>query len=366
MREGYGPTFSMVLRRGEQRVEITCGPITDDVLASHRRGHGGLIVDARVAELYPEVVERFRSQLFDEAAETLVLPRGEAAKDVELLPTLWTRMGAGGFQRSSMLVVLGGGATLDVGAFLGATWQRGIDVLLVPTTLLAQVDAGLGGKCGVNMGDVKNQVGAIYQPKALLVDPAFLASLEYDEWLSGLGEVLKTALLAGGTLWTELCLFDGAARKKLEDPAVSRLVRACLKYKANLVEQDERERGVRTLLNLGHTVGHVLEALSLRHGAAVVPHGCAVAAGILAEARAFGAPSSVVAAIKDRMVALGLPTEISLPFDREEVLQLLLADKKRAGRGISVPFLREMGDADLRVESPESLVDAVRLAIEAP
>lgn len=345
-------------------MEITCGPLTDDVLSSHRSAHGGVVVDARVAELYPRVVQRLRSGLFEEAAETLVLPPGEAAKDVAQLPALWAHMGASGFHRSSTLVVLGGGATLDVGAFLASTWQRGIPLLLVPTTLLAQVDAGLGGKCGVNLGAAKNQVGAIYQPAALFVDPAFLVSLGANDWFSGLGEILKTALLAGGALWTELGNFGGEQKDAADDPHLSFIVRACLKYKADVVERDEREQGVRTLLNLGHTVGHVLEALSHRHGPIAIPHGCAVAAGILAEARAFGVSPHVVAAIEDRMEELRLPSLMDLPFDRDEVLHLLLADKKRKGRGISVPVLKDLGDAEVRVQSAESLVDAVRLAIQ--
>lgn len=296
--------------------------------------------------------------MLEEPAPPVLLQGNEQTKDAANLGFLWEELQRRDLDRGSLFVLVGGGTLLDVGMFLAATWLRGVDAFVVPTTLLAQVDAGLGGKCGVNLGGVKNQVGVVKQPQAILVDPACLATLPADAWQSGLGEVAKTALLAGGPLLDAVEELGGAPAG---DPGWDAVVSGCLSYKARVVEEDEHEAGRRAILNLGHTVAHVLEGLVAAVGREI-PHGLAVAAGMAAEARAFCEPA-VAACVAGVLKGLGLPAKVDAPFDAELAERVLSGDKKRRGRETLVPLLEAPGAVTLRPVASGPLLDAVRLAI---
>ena len=198
------------------------------------------------------------------AQATLTLPAGEAHKTLATAELAWRHLAAEGARRDDHVVAVGGGVVGDLAGFVAATYQRGVPVVQVPTTLVAQVDAAYGGKTGVDLPEAKNYVGAYHQPAGVLADPAVLATLPAAERAAGFAEVLKTALIAGGALWERV-----AAGARDDDDVVL----ACARTKLAVVAEDERDGGRRQVLNLGHTVGHALETVTgygrLRHGEAV-------------------------------------------------------------------------------------------------
>jgi shikimate kinase/3-dehydroquinate synthase len=260
-------------------------------------------------------------------ASTHEVPRGEDAKTVATCKRLWLEMQ---LDRDGTLVALGGGCTTDVAGFVAATYLRGVDWIAVPTTLVGQVDAAIGGKTGINLPEGKNLVGAFHWPARTVIDPAVLETLPEDQRREGLAEVVKTGLLAGQPLW------------ELSD---AELVRRCAAYKTSLCLRDPFERGPRAELNLGHTFAHALEAGS----GYKVSHGEAVGLGLLAALRLSGLPTGPVDEIlKPRPVAA----------DPERAWQALRRDKKgRAGRPRLV-LLEALGRPRLGVELPEEEVRA--------
>lgn len=324
-----------------------------------RARRGVLIHDAALAP-HLGALEALVAEQVDEVAPPLALVATEATKEVERLPELWRALQARDLDRRDVVIAAGGGITLDVAVFLAATWLRGLTLVVVPTTLLAQVDAGLGGKCGVNLGGAKNQVGAVYQPACVLVDPDLLATLPEDAWRSGLGEVAKTAALAGGPLWKDVEAF--AAAPSPEHLGIDQIVEGCLRFKAGVVTEDETERGRRAILNLGHTVGHVLESLAAAQ-ATEIPHGIAVAAGLVAETAWLARKPELAARLATVLQALGLPIQLSLEADPETTGALLRRDKKRRGDRWLVPLLRDFGDVTLEERDAPTILTAIAAAI---
>ena len=280
----------------------------------------------------------------------LALPRGEAAKDWSVVGDLLERLASTRLDRASCLVSFGGGAACDATGLAAALYLRGVAVLHCPTTLLAQVDASVGGKTAVNLPSGKNLAGTFWPPRAVLCDTELLATLEHAEWLSGLGEVLKMALLDGEAAL--VALEDSAdALVRGEGPIVVETVARCVGAKARVVAADEREAGPRRTLNLGHTFAHAIERAA---GFGRIPHGVAVAAGVglaLEASARFGvledpALPERVAALANR---LGLPAglgalraaEPDLALDAAELGAAMGHDKKgRAGRPLFVGVAR--------------------------
>jgi 3-dehydroquinate synthase len=290
------------------------------------------------------------------SAAVLEVPDGEAAKSQDGARALWEGFLGHGLDRGSTVVAVGGGVVGDLGGFAAATYMRGIAWVQVPTTLLAQVDASVGGKVAVNHPRAKNLIGVFHQPRLVLIDPTAVATLPERDYRSGLAEVVKT----GAALNAELFAFlEGSV------PALSRrdvifletAVATCCAEKATIVEQDEREEsGLRMVLNYGHTVGHALEALG---GYETWRHGEAVAVGLSAAARIatrLGLTDRATADRQERLLeTLGLPTRFAGPAPRE-VADALRHDKKvRDGR---IPFvlLKALGRAEVCFDVPSDLV----------
>ncbi len=305
---------------------------------------GFLLVERAVDAVAGDALRALTRGLIDGPADPLVVDGGERVKDPAQILDWWRACAARGLERGSLLVVAGGGALLDAGAFLAATWLRGVRVALVPTTLLAQVDAALGGKCGLNLDGVKNQVGLIRQPELILADPAWLTTLPAGAFRSGLGEVAKTALLAGGELW-EMVLRDADRILARDAEVLAAVVLSCLRYKASIVARDPLERGERALLNAGHTAGHVLEAAALAQGLSI-EHGDAVAIGLRCEAAAVpDADHQAVTTILARLRLAERPPVIpSLDVWRA----LLARDKKRVRSDVLLPVVMAPGRVELR------------------
>jgi shikimate kinase / 3-dehydroquinate synthase len=262
--------------------------------------------------------------MLGETALTVTIAPGEQSKTLASADRVWTALAGAGMTRSDHIVALGGGVVGDLAGFCAATYQRGVPVVQIPTTLVAQVDSAYGGKTGIDLPAAKNYVGAYHQPAGVLVDPLALRTLPPEELAAGWVEVLKTALIAGGELWERV-----ASGAEVDEWTVF----ACARTKLEVVAADERDAGRRQVLNLGHTVGHAIETAT---GYARYRHGEAVGLGLLAALRLSGQ-----GALRDRVQGLlgehGLPVRLD-GVDVEAVLEAVGRDKKRTG-GEGVPFV---------------------------
>jgi shikimate kinase / 3-dehydroquinate synthase len=270
-----------------------------------------------------ETVAALHAARVPDVAGGIEVPAGEEHKTLQTAERVWHALVAQGVTRADHLVALGGGVVGDLAGFCAATYQRGIGIVQVPTTLVAQVDSAYGGKTGVDLPEAKNYVGAYHQPLAVLTDPALLQTLPPQELAAGYAEVVKTALIAGGELW------DRVARGEAIDDDI---IAACVRTKLRVVAADERDSGGRQVLNLGHTVGHAIETAT---GYARYRHGEAVALGLLAALRLSG-QDALREVVGELFANTGLPTRLD-GVEPEAVVAATARDKKRTGE--SVPFV---------------------------
>ena len=253
----------------------------------------------------------------------LAIAPGESSKTLAAAQAVWEAMAAAGHTRADALLAVGGGVVGDLGGFCAATYQRGVPVVHVPTTVVAQVDSAYGGKTGVDLPEAKNYVGAYHQPAAVHVVPSTLETLPARERSAGYAEVVKTALIAGGPLW------DAVRAGARDDPDT---VLACARTKLRIVAADERDAGLRQVLNLGHTVAHALETVT---GYSRLLHGEAVALGLLAALRLSG-QDALRDEVAELLAGAGLALSVS-GVDAAEVARATRMDKKRVGE--RVPFV---------------------------
>jgi len=306
-----------------------------------------IVTDARVAALHGAVAERSLRRA-GIAVSSVRVPRGEAAKRAPVLARLWDAFAASRLDRGGAVVALGGGVVGDLAGFAAATWLRGAPWLAVPTTVLAQVDASVGGKTAIDLAAGKNLVGAFHQPAGVLVDPGTLDTLPPRQRRNGLAEVVKTGFAVDRALWDWLELRLDALDRG-EPAALAGAVERSIRAKARVVLADERERpgGGRTALNFGHTIGHALEAsLGYRR----LLHGEAVAIGMRAAAwlsvRVAGlAPESHVR-LEAALDHLGLPARMP-PVGVDRLLKAMQQDKKRASGALRWVLTTRIGDASV-------------------
>jgi 3-dehydroquinate synthase len=321
----------------------------------------GLVGDARtVVVIHPaglgEIARPAREVLA--AAGYVVhaeeVPAGEAAKDITVAAGLWSRLAAHRVTRADAIVGIGGGATTDLAGFAAATWLRGVRVVLLPTTLLAVVDAAVGGKTAVNIAEGKNLVGAFHPPAGVLADLAVLESLPAAEYVSGLAEVIKTGFIADPVI-LDLIEADPEGATSPRGRHARELVERTVRVKADVVSADLREAGLREVLNYGHTLGHALERLEdyrIRHGEAV-----AVGMVYAAEVGRLAGRLAADTAARHRKVlsAVGLPTTWASgawPALRE----LMAVDKKSRGARLRLVILEDLGRPVLLEDPPEEML----------
>lgn len=279
-------------------------------------------------------------------AELVVVPSGERSKSLQYATHLYRTLARKAFERRSWIVALGGGVVGDLSGFVASTYLRGIPFIQIPTTLLAQVDASIGGKTGVDIPEGKNLVGAFYQPRWVWIDPSLLKSLPLEHWRNGLGEVIKYGAIR------DLALFESLETK------IDRLVRGycvdwesiiarCAQIKAEVVHRDPREtRGLRALLNFGHSVGHAIEAATnyrgYHHGEAI-SIGMAVAAQISQQRRLLDPVGRIrLSALLNRA---GLPVRPRKALSRESIMRYLSRDKKVENGSVRFVLLKGLGKA---------------------
>jgi 3-dehydroquinate synthase len=281
------------------------------------------------------------------SVSVIEVPEGEGAKTLAVAEQFWDRALAAGLDRTSTIVGLGGGAVGDLAGFVAATYMRGMHFVTLPTTILAQVDASIGGKTAIDHPKAKNLIGAFHQPRLVIVDPAVLATLPEREFRSGLAEVVKHGIVLDRTYFEEVERDAVALRARRLD-VLERIIGGSCRLKASVIERDPEEKGeLRFALNYGHTIGHALEAAT---GYGRWTHGEAVSLGIAAEARLAGRLGLADPATERRqealLVAVGLPVRAG-SVDLEAVLAAMTRDKKaRDGR---VPFVLSPRLGEFRV-----------------
>ena len=273
------------------------------------------------------VPAQYAQRVADQCRESTIItvPQGETSKSFKILETVLRQMLEFNMGRGDLVVAVGGGVVGDLAGFAAAIYMRGIDFINCPTTTLSMIDSSIGGKTAVDLGDTKNIVGAFWQPKLVIVDPATLSTLPRRHYINGLAEAVKAGLLADPELFA---IFE----KGDIDTQINEIIYRSLRFKKNVVEQDETERGMRKALNFGHTIGHGIEAVKGIKGRRTVGlfHGECVALGML--------PMIESKALQKRVRAvyrrIGLPTRTT--YNKEKVLAEMLHDKKAQGGQITV------------------------------
>ncbi|MFW6065049.1 MAG: 3-dehydroquinate synthase [Candidatus Natronoplasma sp.] len=298
-----------------------------------------VITDSRVHDLWlDDVLERID-------AEALVIPEGEDNKSLDHVKTIWSELLEMDFTRKSLIIALGGGMITDISAFISSTFKRGTKLGLIPTTLLAQVDAAIGGKTGINFNG-KNMIGTFYEPDFVLIDPVFIGTLPEEEIKNGFGEILKYALLTED-------VYD-LLQGNIESIDVD-LIKSCVKYKIDIVQKDLREKGLRRVLNLGHTVGHGIEKLSEYE----VKHGEAVSKGLMV--------NSLIAEDLygfDPYITMDLLERYGLPYQHdlspEAILESARDDKKNWFDETIMVLPKKVGEVEIKEVSDELILRCLK------
>ena len=277
-------------------------------------------------------------------AESMVIPEGEENKSLEHVKDIWSKLLEMDFTRKSLVIALGGGMITDISAFISSTFKRGTKLGLIPTTLLAQVDASIGGKTGINFKG-KNMIGTFYKPDFVLIDPVFLETLPEEEVKNGFGEVLKYALLSGD-------IYDTLQER--DEKTDMELIRRCVEYKKLIVQKDLKENDIRRILNLGHTVGHGIEKLSDYK----IKHGEAVSIGMMVNSMIaediFGFDPNVTRNLLDKF---DLPSQHD--FTPERLLDSMRNDKKNWFDETVIILPKDVGEVEIKEASDELLLNGL-------
>ena len=294
-------------------------------------------------------------------AGLIVIPAGDDNKTIESIAKVWEALSKGGATRHSLLINIAGGMVTDLGGFAAASFKRGINFINIPTTLLSQVDASVGGKTGINFCGYKNEIGAFCDASTVIISSIFLKTLDKENILSGYAEMLKHALLKDKEMLAEHLNFD--FDKNLDYDQLQKMVAESIEVKQKVVEEDPHEKGIRKALNLGHTFGHAFESWAMRHNCSVL-HGYAVAWGLICElylsAKKCDFPTEtlhqVASFIKENYGKLGITCN-----DYAELLELMTHDKKNtSSKTINFTLLGNVGDIRInQTATKEEIEDAL-------
>ena len=316
-----------------------------------------IISDEVVAPLY---LNQLLEGLPEKNIITYVLPKGEQEKKLKTVHKIIDHLLQNGFGRDATLISLGGGVVCDITGFVASVFMRGVSVIQIPTTLLAQVDASVGGKTGVNHSLGKNLIGSFYQPSAVVCDTAFLSSLDPKEMSDGLAEIIKYGLIYDRDffVWLQTNISNILEQDRA---SLGHAVQRSCQIKAEIVAQDEREQSIRAILNFGHTFGHAIENQS---GYDQWSHGQAIAAGMVLASKLSAKMSLIseedVELIKDILLRAGLPVEPP-KISTHDFIDAMKADKKVKARVIQLVLLKEIGSAFLTADySEEDLEETLR------
>ena len=273
--------------------------------------------------------------------------QGEASKSIDGFSKLLQTMLDNGFSRNDCVVAVGGGVVGDLAGFAASSYMRGIDFYNIPTTLLSQIDSSIGGKTAINFGNVKNVVGAFYQPKKVLIDPELLKTLPERQFSNGLAEAIKMSLTS------DEILFDIFENKDINDNIDDIIIRSLI-VKKNVVEQDERESGLRKILNFGHTIGHGIES---SEGLSELYHGECVALGMI---------PMCSESIRERVITVLKKCNLyrTLCYDWESITKAAFHDKKADGSTVTVTTVKDVGTFEMKTMDCLEVIDMAKKALE--
>ncbi len=343
-------SYDVVVGRGILTEEIAAAAATIDTAE-----RAAIVTDDGVPGRWPEAVaEGLRSAGVDSIL--LSFPKGEASKTIETAGYLLEEMASAALHRGDFVVGVGGGVVTDIAGFVASVYMRGIALVQVPTTLLAMVDASVGGKTAVNLKGWKNLVGSFYQPVAVIADISCLKTLDEAEMKTGMAEVAKYGFIAKPAILEQALDISARISSDIslrESDEVADMVRSCIEVKASVVSRDEKESGIREILNFGHTLGHALERATSHK----MSHGEAIAVGMAFEAELsrIEGLSDLRESITKALAGLGLPTTVE-GVGRQAVLDAMALDKKYS-RGLRFVLLESIGSAVVRRIEESSKID---------
>ena len=311
-----------------------------------------ILTDTNMVRHWLPVVKKSLGQ---KTLEIIIKP-GEKEKNIKTVKKIWEKMFEFGLDRKSLLINLGGGVIEDVGGFAASTFMRGIEFLNIPTTLLAQVDASIGGKTGINFLDIKNGIGVFKNPVGILIDVDTLKTLPKRELISAYGEIIKHGVISGRVH------FDLVISKKPEEFSQEELIaiiKQSINIKSKIIKKDPKEKNLRKVLNFGHTIGHAIESLSWRTDKPLL-HGEAVAIGMVAESNLAssnlrGCTAEDFKLIKKAITNAGLPINIK-NIKSEDIMKMILTDKKNFKGKINWSLPKKIGEILVNINVAESLI----------
>src|SRR5690625_3468978 len=310
-----------------------------------------LIIDNYIeVHCLPHFIKNFKCSV----CEIIRIPTGEKNKNIATTLFIWETLAHKKADKNSLIINLGGGMITDIGGFAASTYKRGMPFVHIPTTLLAMVDAAVGGKTGIDLHHVKNQIGTISLPQLIVIDTEFLNSLPHEQFLSGMAEVIKHALIEGDHEWERI------SKLNLEDvQSVYNIIPDSIAVKQKIVEIDPLEKKERKILNYGHTLGHAIETYSMGKGQIPLLHGEAIAIGMILETylsyRIYGFPKDKLEAITEFILSLFRKQF----FDEtaiKEIINLMIYDKKNSNGIIKFVLMKNLGDFALDCEVHEPLI----------
>ena len=278
----------------------------------------------------------------------IIIFAGEKEKNIETVKKIWKQMFDGGLDRRSLLINLGGGVVCDMGGFAASTFMRGIDFLNVPTTLLAQVDAGIGGKTGIDFIDIKNGIGIFKDPIGTIIDVETLKTLPKRELTAAFGEIIKHGVISGREYFN---LVTSKKTEEFDQDELIEIIKRSIEIKSDIVKKDPKEDGLRKVLNFGHTIGHAIESLSWKTNNPLL-HGEAVAIGMVAEARLSGKDLLI---IEESLKKIGLPVKVK-NIKSEDIMNMILTDKKNSAGKINWSLPKKIGKVEINIEVSEEKV----------
>ena len=298
--------------------------------------------------LIQDVIDEFSIKL-------VVIPSGEENKNIQSVGLVWNFMSNNGADRKSLLINIGGGMLTDLGGFAASTFKRGMDFVNIPTTLLAQVDASLGGKTGFNFNGLKNEIGVFMEPNTVIINTNFLKTIDRENFLSGYAEMLKHGLIKSREHWNELMVFD---IENIDYEAIQDIIANSVAVKEWHVINDLTEQHIRKALNFGHTIGHAFESYAMKSGRPIL-HGYAVVYGMIAElylsVKQCGLSINELNRISSWMLRKYGKFQIQ-ESDFEALYQLMTHDKKNEGKRINFTLIPEIGKVEINVDCPKELI----------
>jgi len=285
----------------------------------------------------------------------IAIPSGEENKNIQSVGLVWDFLSNNGADRKSLLINIGGGMLTDLGGFAASTFKRGLDFVNIPTTLLAQVDASLGGKTGFNFNGLKNEIGVFMEPNSVIINTNFLKTIDHENFLSGYAEMLKHGLIKSREHWDELLAYD---MENINYDELQEIIAHSVAVKEWHVLNDLTEQNIRKALNFGHTIGHAFESYAMKTGRPIL-HGYAVVYGMIAElylsAKQCGLGIDELNHISSWLIANYGKFEIQ-EGDFEALYQLMTHDKKNEGKRINFTLIPEIGKVEINVDCPKELI----------